>query len=242
MKKMQEKEVRCFFATVVLVLMCLSSVDAAFLVDTPSTVGLWQMDEISGSAVPDANPLRGNDLAVYGNVTVVAGFEGGALSFDGDGDYGMADVWGNHSSVMIDIIFKPNSTAVAQYLVDARGIFTLNIASGGKLMWGISGVNLKNNFAVNTTDWWHASAVIDTAGDTSLTVTNLSTLASSTVTGSSVLSQDYTRNIIVGAWKDGAEGYFDGQIDAVRVAVPEPATLSLFVVSSLALLKKRSKR
>jgi hypothetical protein len=52
----------------------------------PALVAWWRLDETSGTTAHDAT-VHGNDGTLRGDPTWVAGMIGGALQFDGDGDY-----------------------------------------------------------------------------------------------------------------------------------------------------------
>ncbi len=227
MKKVQEKKVGCFFTFAALVLICSASANSGFLNGATSTVGLWQMEEIIDSAVPCTVPIRANELFLYGNYSLVDGYEGKALSLDGIRSYGKANLWGGHDSVKIEIVFRPMILGRAQSLVDVKGVFSLYIGSSNKIQWGTGGINLTNHLRLsNTDDWWHAIAIIDADSNRSITLTNLATGASNTYTDNGKILKIKDKHVFVGSSKDGSENFFCGMIDFLDISIPNKVSSS----------------
>ncbi len=138
--------------------------------DTGQLVALWSLDEGEGTAVADSS---GNDHTgvLKGDPTWTTGAIGGALEFDGDGDY--VDLGTSPSFDIADRI-----TVAAWIKVNAFDVDWQTIISKGDVAWRLSrsqGDNL--HFActglwpewvhgtanVNDGQWHHAAGVYDGA-------------------------------------------------------------------------------
>src|SRR4030042_2476712 len=71
------------FCFILLISLTASSVVEGF---DPTLVGWWKLDETSGTIAADSSGY-GNNGTIYGNPQWVMGNIGGALQFDGNGNY-----------------------------------------------------------------------------------------------------------------------------------------------------------
>ena len=103
----------------------------------PDLIGWWKADDGSGSTLSDASGL-GNDATTAGNPTWITGRVGGAIRFDGTGDY--ATVADNATLDITDQItmsawIRPEKAALQDLLSKADGSpngYELYLSGGGK--------------------------------------------------------------------------------------------------------------
>ncbi|MFB0552804.1 MAG: LamG domain-containing protein [Phycisphaerae bacterium] len=154
--------------TLVLSLVLVSVADAA----DPDLVGWWAFDETSGTTAYDSSG-HGNHGTLQGDPQWVAGWTGGALEFDGDGDYvdvgsvGISGTaprtlagWAKASTTDI-----PNWTTVFGFAPDgsADGIyFDIEVDDAGNYVIYVGG--WEGIFGPVDTDWHHFAATYDGEG------------------------------------------------------------------------------
>jgi Concanavalin A-like lectin/glucanases superfamily/Bacterial Ig domain/Cadherin-like domain/Putative Ig domain/Calcineurin-like phosphoesterase len=136
-------------------------------------VGQWLADEGSGSTLVDGS-TAGNDGALQGNPTWVAGQHGQAIRFDGSGDYAIApddaslDVT---DAITIAAWVRPEKTAT-QYLVKkatqgATNGYELSLSSAGKVFVRFNQATSTDTYRINSTTtyaintWIHVATTYD---------------------------------------------------------------------------------
>ncbi len=80
---------------------------------TTAPIGLWHLDETSGSTAADSSS-NGRTITLFGGYTHIAGHLNDALSFDGSTGYGTTSSWGQltlNAARSISLWFKTTSTA-----------------------------------------------------------------------------------------------------------------------------------
>ncbi|MHC4174492.1 MAG: LamG domain-containing protein, partial [Planctomycetota bacterium] len=190
----------------------------------PDLVGYWKFDETSGTTAQDATG-NGNDGTLNGDPQWVAGKLGGALEFDGDGDYvdiGNDPIFNITGQITVACWIKVN-----QFTDSWQAIFTMGDDSWrlqrqtttDNLCWACTGVTgtpgnwwLHGDVNVNDGEWHHAVGVYDGSkyylyvdGDLDVSKDTSGTMSTST----------YPVFIGANAQQSGRE--FDGLIDDVRV-------------------------
>jgi len=113
----------------------------------PSLVGLWKLDETSGTIAVDSSG-NGNDGTVLGDPQWVQGQINGALDCDGSGDYvncGNASILGDMDEITVCAWVTIRSI---------QGDWRVIVAKGENA-WRLSNVNLDPRFHFGIT-WWQA--------------------------------------------------------------------------------------
>ena len=144
------RKLLCLFSFVLV--LCIVFTSAVQAVD-PDLIGYWKFDETSGTSAQDATG-NGNDGTLNGDPQWAAGMLGGALEFDGDGDY--VDVGDDPIFQITDQITVACWIKVTQFTIDWQAIFTMGDdswrlqrqTSTDNLCWACTGVN------GITGDWW----------------------------------------------------------------------------------------
>jgi len=190
----------------------------------PDLVGYWKFDETSGVTALDASG-NGNDGTLNGDPQWVPGRLGGALEFDGDGDYvdcGNDAIFNITGQITVACWIK-----VTAFTIDWQAIFTMGDdswrlqrqTSTDNLCWACTGVTgtpgnwwLHGDVNVNDGEWHHAVGVYDGSRyylyvDGELDVSKDTSGAMST--------SSYPVMIGANAQQGGRE--FEGLIDDVRV-------------------------
>jgi len=139
----------------------------------PDLVGYWKLDETSGTTAYDASG-NGQDGTLNGDPQWVAGILGGALEFDGDGDYvdiGNDPIFNITGQITVACWIK-----VSQFTIGWQAIFTMGDDSWrlqrqtttDNLCWACSGVTgtpgdwwLYGDVNVNDGEWHHTVGVYD---------------------------------------------------------------------------------
>jgi len=166
---MSKKWIYTIFFVLVLGLVLMSAADAA----DPDLVGYWKFDETSGTTAQDATG-NGNDGTLNGDPQWVAGMLGGALEFDGEGDYvdiGNDPIFNITGQITVACWIK-----VSQFTDSWQAIFTMGDDSWrlqrqtttDNLCWACTGVTgtpgdwwLYGDVNVNDGEWHHTAGVYD---------------------------------------------------------------------------------
>ncbi|UCE46942.1 MAG: LamG domain-containing protein, partial [Phycisphaerales bacterium] len=190
----------------------------------PDLIGYWKLDETTGFTAQDASG-NGNDGTLNGDPQWVAGRLGGALEFDGDGDYvdiGNDPIFNVTGDITVACWIKVN-----QFTVGWQAIFTMGDDSWrlqrqtttDTLCWACSGVTgtpgnwwLNGDVNVNDGEWHHAAGVYD--GSKYYLYVDGDLDASKDASGTTDVSS-YPVFIGANAQQGGRE--FDGLIDDVRI-------------------------
>ncbi len=190
----------------------------------PDLVGYWKFDETSGNTAQDASG-NGQDGTLNGDPQWVAGMLGGALEFDGDGDYvdiGNDPIFNITGQITVACWIK-----VSQFTIDWQAIFTMGDDSWrlqrqtttDNLCWACTGVTgtpgnwwLHGNVNVNDGEWHHAAGVYD--GSKYYLYVDGELDVSKNTSGAMSISS-YPVMIGANAQQSGRE--FEGLIDDVRV-------------------------
>ena len=187
--------------------------------DDPNLVGWWELDEGEGQTAYDS--AGSNDGTIYG-ATWTTGKLGGALEFDGNGDYievnnptsfefGTADhtmmMWMKRSGTgNNDKVFS--KTADADWETKGKQFY---VFTNDKLRWEECDVGNVESVSTIDTNWHHiAVTFVNSDNNVSLYIDGL-------LDNSSILettSDDASHVIKIGA---RATSYFNGTIDDVRI-------------------------
>lgn len=185
----------------------------------PPAVGQWKFDEGTGTSVADSS---GNNLAatLMGGGSWTTGKYTNAISFNGSNSY--VTIPDNSilepNRVTITAWFK-TSNATAGYLITKRDDnYYVQIGSGGKVMVWMTppcAAWLATNKVVNDNNWHFMATTYDGVNKDIYIDGVLDTTAA--CTGANLGSG--TNNVDIGRRYDGASGvgYFNGQIDDVRI-------------------------
>ncbi|MHC4532612.1 MAG: LamG domain-containing protein, partial [Planctomycetota bacterium] len=190
----------------------------------PDLIGYWKFDETSGTTAQDATG-NGNDGTLNGDPQWVAGMLGGALEFDGDGDY--VDVGDDPIFQITGQITVACWIKVSQFTVSWQAIFTMGDdswrlqrqTSTDNLCWACTGVTgtpgdwwLHGDVNINDGEWHHTAGVYD--GSKYYLYVDGELDASKDTSGTMSISS-YPVMIGANAQQGGRE--FEGLIDDVRV-------------------------
>ncbi|NQT03176.1 MAG: LamG domain-containing protein, partial [Planctomycetes bacterium] len=141
----------------------------------PDLIGYWKFDETSGTTAQDATG-NGNDGTLNGDPQWAAGKLGGALEFDGEGDY--VDIGDDPIFNITEQITVACWIKVTQFTDDWQAIFTMGDDSWrlqrqtttDNLCWACTGVTgtpgdwwLHGDVNVNDGEWHHTAGVYDGA-------------------------------------------------------------------------------
>ena len=224
-------------------------------------VSHWKFDENSGNIAYDS--VDNNDGTVYGAQWTI-GKINGALEFDGIDNY--VDC-GNDNSLNLDIgswggWFKLNSIAgSSRFIIKSNetgttGMYELFYNNNygynrfdAEILVGSERYTASSPSGVNAGQWYHVFATYD--AETLRLYINGQELGVNTMV--SGIIDDNTGPLGIGAkTSDPTYKAFGGMIDDVRIynhvlsqdeiqaLVPEPATLSMLILGSLALIRRRS--
>ncbi|HUT46727.1 MAG TPA: LamG domain-containing protein [Sedimentisphaerales bacterium] len=190
----------------------------------PDLIGYWNFDETSGTTAQDATG-NGNDGTLNGDPQWAAGRLGGALEFDGEGDY--VDIGNDPIFNITDQITVACWIKVNQFTYDWQAIFTMGDDSWrlqrqtttDNLCWACTGVTgtpgdwwLRGDVNVNDGEWHHIAGVYD--GSKFYLYVDGDLDASKDASGT-IDSSSYPVFIGANAQQSGRE--FDGLIDDARV-------------------------
>ncbi|MEA3226452.1 MAG: LamG domain-containing protein, partial [Planctomycetota bacterium] len=186
----------------------------------PDLAGYWRLDETSGTTAFDSSG-NGNDGTLVGDPQWVPGRLGGALEFDGSGDY--VEFANNTNfdipvNITVACWIKVNLFDKTWQAIVTNGDGSWRVhrsSSSSNIAWGTSGLSptdLTGTTDVSTGEWFHIAAVYD--GTQKLLYIDGNLDASSNSTGN-INNSSYGVNI---GENDQATGrHFDGLIDDVRI-------------------------
>ncbi|MBW7990632.1 MAG: LamG domain-containing protein [Planctomycetes bacterium] len=186
----------------------------------PDLVAHWKFDDGSGTTLFDSSG-NGHDGTLVGDPKWVPGRLGGALEFDGDGDF--VELENNTDfdipvNITITCWIKVNQFDKTWQAIVTNGDGSWRVhrsSSSNNIAWGSSGLSptdLTGTTDVSTGEWFHIAAVYN--GTQKLLYINGNLDASSDSTGN-INNSTYGVNI---GENDQATGrYFDGLIDDVRI-------------------------
>ncbi len=194
-----------------------------------SVVGLWHMDENSGSSMVDASG-QGNDGSLSGVAFVTPGFDGtgGAYAFDGVSSKvivpddpslspGDADVT---ITAHVNLTVAPSAAVVDYDLVRKKGqqrMYRMEILSSGAALCTFKGSTAGKSVrgGPNLADGsWHTIVCAKTATGISLSVDG--TTISKTVTIGSISN---TTALVLGGQLSGSQDLYHGVMDEVSIAI-----------------------
>ncbi len=193
---------------------------------TGGLVAWWQLDDGSGSAAIDSSG-NGLDGILVGDPSWAAGIVGGALEFDGDGDYinvgkdPAFDItnqitvaaWikvGSFQGEWQNIIAKGDTSWRLQRYLDKN---TLEFACTGVVVPGTKWSNILGTVEVNDGQWHHVVGTYDGA-QICLYVDGTLDVSSKTI-GGSIKINDHA--VLIGENAEKPERFWNGLIDDVRV-------------------------
>ncbi len=203
-------------------------------------IGRWKLDEGSGTTAADS--VGNNDGTLYGDTSWAEGILGGALSFDGDGDY--VDC-GNDPALNPSGSF---SLTLWVYISDwgspwGRSMFSKggDADAAGRMGWSVRrhtdetlcftcagltteevGTNIKGNTAPPMNEWFHIACVYD-VNNMAYIYINGEIDASYVATGT-IVTGTGDPSVYIGTRSNGAgtapdgwgASFFDGMLDDVR--------------------------
>jgi hypothetical protein len=193
--------------------------------NTGRLVGWWKLDDGSGDAASDSSG-NGHDGVLAGNANWAEGVAGGALAFDGDGDYVDAgkdpafDVTGQITVaawIKVDAFDKQWQAIVAKgdsawRLQRNGGKSTLEFACSGLVVPGTMWGDVHGSVDVNDGQWHHAAGVYDGA-KVCLYVDG--TLDASKEASGAIRSND--QPVCIGQNSEKPKRWWNGLIDDVRI-------------------------
>jgi len=186
----------------------------------PDLLGHWRLDETSGTTAFDASG-NGNDGTLMGDPQWVPGKLGGALEFDGSGDYIDCGDGANFNipvNITIACWIKVNAFDKTWQAIVTSGDGSWRVhrsSSSNNIAWGSSGLSptdLTGTTDVSTGDWFHITAVYNGAQKLLYIDGNLD--ASSDSTGN---INDSSYKVNIGENNQATGRHFDGLIDDVRI-------------------------
>jgi hypothetical protein len=186
----------------------------------PDLVAHWKFDDGSGTTLFDSSG-NGHDGTLVGDPQWVSGMLGGALEFDGAGDYvdcGSSPDYEIAVNISITCWIKVNQFTPTWQAIITTSDSSWRVHRSGStnnIAWGTTGLtplDLTGTTDVSTGDWFHIAAVYN--GTQKLLYINGNVDASSDSTGNITAS---TMPVYIGD-NSGATGRFwDGLIDDVRI-------------------------
>jgi len=135
-------------------------------------VGWWKFDETSGNIAYDSSG-NGNDGRLQGDPQWVEGWVGGALEFDGSGDYvdcgnaASLDIYGADAQVTIALWVKtPNVGQVHGSLVtkgEWKEGYSLLIKGEPRKLWAVDSDTTLSADPLTNDQWYHVAVTTDGA-------------------------------------------------------------------------------
>ncbi len=186
----------------------------------PDLLGWWKFDEGSGTTAHDSSG-KGNDGTLQGNPQWVAGKIGGALEFDGDGDYvdcGASLAFNINTNITVACWIKVRQLDKSWQAIVAQGDNSWRLhrsSSSNNIAWGTNGLSPKDltgSVNVNDGQWHHVAGVYDGTQKRLYVDGNLDVSENST---GNINNSSY--NVNIGENAEATGRYWDGLIDDVRV-------------------------
>lgn len=200
----------------------------------PSTLGLWNLNEGSGTLAEDEG-ISGYDATIFGASWSSAEFCGNAIYLDGNDDYVALGTTVGNGLRTIELWFRPEeninssasnfSTLVAkEESIQNLGEFTLSfppsgVTGAGTLRFGLL-ESVSDAYYVYSNDnswtagkWYHVAAVVHPTDGMMLFIDGIKQADTNPYNSSTVTSNDLTT---IGCWGTLYDRYFYGSIDDVR--------------------------
>jgi hypothetical protein len=186
----------------------------------PTLIGWWKLDEGSGMIAHDSSG-KGNDGTLQGNPQWVAGKIGGALEFDGNGDYvdcGASLAFNINTNITVACWIKVRQLDKSWQAIVSQGDNSWRLhrsGSSNNIAWGTNGLlpkDITGSVNVNDGQWHHVAGVYDGTQKRLYVDGNLDVSSNST---GNIDNSSYNVNIGENAQATGR--YWDGLIDDVRV-------------------------
>jgi hypothetical protein len=186
----------------------------------PDLVAHWKFDDGSGTTLFDSSG-NGHDGTLMGDPKWVPGKLGGALEFDGDGDYvdcGASSDFEIPVNLSITCWIKVNQFDKTWQAIMTTSDSSWRVhrsSSSNNIAWGTSGLSptdLTGTTDVSTGEWFHIAAVYN--GTQKLLYINGNLDASSDSTGNISTS---SMPVFIGENSGATNRFWDGLIDDVRI-------------------------
>ena len=186
----------------------------------PGLVGWWKFDEMAGTIAYDSSG-NGNDGTFVGDPQWVAGKIGGALEFDGNGDYvdcGAILAFNINTNITVACWIKVRQLDKSWQAIVTKGDDSWRVHrhnSSNNLGWGTTGPSSRNtrgSVNVNDGQWHHVAGVYDGTQKHLYMDGNLDVSENST---GNINNSSY--NVNIGENAEATGRYWDGLIDDVRV-------------------------
>ncbi|MFC1636580.1 C25 family cysteine peptidase, partial [Planctomycetota bacterium] len=183
-------------------------------------VGWWKFDEMSGSTTVDSSG-NGNHGTLVGAPEWVAGVTGGALYFDGSGDYvdcGNGSTLNITEEITVACSFKVDEFDKMWQTIIAKGDDSYRISrlsEGDELHWcgeGLTVWRIDGTSNVNDEQWHHVAGVYDGA----MMYLYVDGILDRSLHSSGQINTS-TYNLFIGENSENTSRYFDGLIDDVRI-------------------------
>ena len=188
-------------------------------------VGWWKLDETSGNIAYDSSG-NGNDGRLQGDPQWVEGQVGGALEFDGNGDYvdcgnaASLDIYGADAQVTIALWVKtPNVGQVHGSLVtkgEWKDGYSLLIKGEPRKLWAVDSDTTLSADPLTNDQWYHVAVTTDGAtGEVRFYINGQ--LSGVRTKNSSGIGQTGMPVNIAREQRGGGRWNFNGMIDDVRI-------------------------
>jgi hypothetical protein len=185
-------------------------------------VGWWRLDEGSGTTAYDSSG-NGNDGTILGNPKWVAGKVGGAIDFDGDGDYincGNDPIFDITDEITLTVWVNSNDNGNSEHncwLGKGDNAYAIKHQSGNYLEFFIyDGDWHSTNYSTDITslngDWHHMAGTYD---GSELKFYLDGELAANLVYSSTIGTAAH--NVTIGENSQATGRYFDGMLDDPRI-------------------------
>ncbi len=209
--------------------------------------GYWSFDEGAGDSMADSSGA-GNALTIAGTPSFVAGVSGKCLDFDGSTNYmrkAVANFRSSDSAGFISCWIKTTGTASIRIFCSSDEAATDKLmllyvagAADGEIRFSQNngGTNniVKGTTAVNDGNWHHI--VVASSGTAwKIYVDGVEedlTVSSGANNGNWFADTDGRDNIVIGALitSDGTSGYWDGEIDELRIYSVVPTAAQVYAL------------